>query len=650
MMRMGALLVALICTSYLHNIVDAGSMFDGFNAVGKIAIGMASAGKLSGERGGVAKVSATLTKVKVSAMKIDDDKFEAVGEAIEGVAAGLTSLVSGIQSGSWVEIVTGGLDIITSLTALVDPKFAVLTSVLSMMSMVIGLFGGATGGEESTEGMLKRVIDKALTEAKADELRSKVSGVKRLYGSLSNSIKSFREAESVSDAQAMEFYTQAFKGVPFFGVIENYMNKWCDIGDPLTFTSDTDKQKMKDKANRCLEFANLYADLSLLRQILLADMAALLSQLGQNKTADNLLLLLSQEQKADMNVLKFLTNPINYKSQRYADTLFYSSLEKYPTLLAYLSKLNKDAEKEHSRNPNQKFMRDNLMICDNTLLTGGCEAFEYEEQKPNLYSWQEKISSFFVSANREVVMYESTDYRGKQYGPFYGPAVYGIIPGAKKYNSLKVTESDKDATKMMRVCDKENLDMEGECGTFDFGEYKDLANPWGPGKGSNWAERIESVSIPKGMKVRFYYSKNFVSYAGRTYGPGVINKLCTANKWKSMKVERTNYTSTQRVQICQGTKMSGVCDYIESPESITAVGVIKEWTASATKNGCSWGDDAKKVRSIKVPGGLKVELYSQEDYKGTPYGPYLGPTTIEKIDGATKATEWIKSMRITKLY
>ena len=64
--------------------------------------------------------------------------------------------------------------------------------------------------EESQEAMLKRVIDEALTKARAEELKADAEGLKKLIMSIRNSINQFRESENVSQAQANELYNQVF--------------------------------------------------------------------------------------------------------------------------------------------------------------------------------------------------------------------------------------------------------------------------------------------------------------------------------------------------------------------------------------------------------------------------------------------------------
>ena len=66
------------------------------------------------------------------------------------------------------------------------------------------------GGEESTEDIVQQVVEKALLNAKAEELRSQVNGVKKLFTSLAHSVANFRETGNITYDQALAFYDHGF--------------------------------------------------------------------------------------------------------------------------------------------------------------------------------------------------------------------------------------------------------------------------------------------------------------------------------------------------------------------------------------------------------------------------------------------------------
>ena len=54
------------------------------------------------------------------------------------------------------------------------------------------------------------MVEKALLNAKAEELRSQVNGVKKLFTSLAHSVANFRETGNITYDQALAFYDHGF--------------------------------------------------------------------------------------------------------------------------------------------------------------------------------------------------------------------------------------------------------------------------------------------------------------------------------------------------------------------------------------------------------------------------------------------------------
>jgi len=624
-----------------------------------VAKQMTLAGKIPGSKRGksVDGIAAKMDKAKQFGTALDTNTADRdKAAAVTGVASGLGKLVKGIHDGDWQSIVTGGLGILATLTSLIDnPKFKMITSVLNILSTVFGLFGGSTGGKESTEDLMKSVIAKALLESKSDELKAEFFGLKRLYGSLSNSMRAFRDGKNVSDEQSNQFYTNAFIGVRFFGIVENYIDKWCEVGETGTDSTPAQKNELQNKANRCLEFCNLYADLSLLRQILLADMASLLLEINRTETSTTLLRLLSQEQEEDKNIYKFFAEPINYRKRRYVIAQFYAGIEKYPTLSAYLITLQKSSEKE-----NKTFIEPSVMFCRGLGLTGDCYSESTAKDIPRYYAWNDKLISLYVSAGKQVYGYEHQNYNenrnGLRYGPYYGPAIYGKIPTGNPSgtSSVKIMNSTINAGDLLRVCEEADFKVTGSCQLFDVGTYRDLRTPFKIGeewKGPSWNNRIKSISIPAGMKITASTNtnNNGGTRLGPYYGPQIMNNVCHEGMWSYLKIERTETVRTQMIKICRGEGLSGFCDDISVPEDL----VPKTHDIKDNVNGCNW-NDANKMKSMKIPGGVKVEVFSGSKTEALAdkqiYGPYYGPTTISRVDGVIDNNQYINSIIITKLY
>ena len=53
---------------------------------------------------------------------------------------------------------------------------------------------------------------------------------------------------------------------------------------------------------------------------------------------------------------------------------------------------------------------------------------------------------------------------------------------------------------------------------------------------------------------------------------------------------------------------------------------------------------------MSVPGGAVAHIFTQRYYRGLAMGPYTGPVTINKVDGADGDDNRIRSIKIVKRY
>ena len=67
-------------------------------------------------------------------------------------------------------------------------------------------------------------------------------------------------------------------------------------------------------------------------------------------------------------------------------------------------------------------------------------------------------------------------------------------------------------------------------------------------------------------------------------------------------------------------------------------------------HGIDWSTSEQRIKSMKVPGGIIVRICNNDWFKGTALGPYRGPVTINRVDGANYSNMQIKSMKIEYLY
>jgi len=149
----------------------------------------------------------------------------------------------------------------------------------------------------------------------------------------------------------------------------------------------------------------------------------------------------------------------------------------------------------------------------------------------------------------------------------------------------------------------------------------------------NWYKRIVSISIPPFVKITGFDATT-TSY-GPYYGPSVINKLSSEKTWVKVKVEKTYMQTSMMVKICSEQHLNGFCDHVKLPKIIfNAADEVEELPTKIVSlekyQGTIWTTKSLKLKSMKLPGGVKVTLRSSSEKL---FGPYIGPATIAKIDG-----------------
>ncbi|XP_065651399.1 uncharacterized protein LOC100198614 isoform X2 [Hydra vulgaris] len=615
-------------------------------------------------------------------MKLSNDKN--LPEIVDGVVAlggSLMEVVDGVVRGHWQDMLEGGLNIIQSLLVLAGPMGAIISTAMSLVSAIFGLFGGSVGSKkvsENQEGMIKRVIDDALKRSRAKELKSDAEGLKKEINSVRNSINQFREESSITEDQAILLYNQAFLGVSFFGKLKVYIDEYCDC---TSYKGDEDS-KRGEFSGRCLEFLNLYSDISILRQLLIADMASVIGSFNNmDKLAVNLLKLTDKEKVSDKEVLTFLLDPINNRAQRFCITQYFGAPNRYPTIQLYLSKLSKI--------PEGKPIPGKAVICSAKELLGLCQELELT-QYDDLKEWEDKVKSLYVPQRVLVYGFSQKLQSGASFGPFPGPTVIGLTPG--EWKSILIVENKNDINQFVRICEAENMEQTGRCDFLKVQEYPFLQMAIGTDHGvwtkqgkkcifpfkdkdgvehnscvdgllqfwcaidvksdlvfsehgeclfpETWENKVESISIPDGIQVEMFSEVQFQGKKiGPFYGPNTINKLCGGKNTKSMTVSKTDVKTAGMVLICSEKSFSGMCDYVE-PEKYSKL----------IFHGCNWNEKKASIKSIRVPDGLAVAMWTKVDFEGMPFGPYTGPVSVPEVDDGYTANEFqINSMNIEKV-
>eukprot|EP00112_Aurelia_sp_Birch-Aquarium-sp1_P001430 Seg1153.6 transcript_id=Seg1153.6/GoldUCD/mRNA.D3Y31 product="hypothetical protein" protein_id=Seg1153.6/GoldUCD/D3Y31 len=329
------------------------------------------------------------------------------------------------------------------------------------------------------------------------------------------------------------------------------------------------------KATTCLDFLQLYAEMSILRQLILADMASLLSEPEINllSTGNNLLHLIKKEQESDKAVIGPYADPLNNPEKRRAIALLFGSPATYSLLNAYMRTLHDVVDGE--------IFRDFVVVCDNRMLGDFCSGLETKEYKKlSDVSWNDIIASIYIPRGKEVTAWVHNDFQGDALGPFVGPVVHGLVPSHDQWSSMKIVDTTDNIEEQVRFCASENMNPDGLCDSTKPSNR--LIWLTGGGRrnfhGTDWGNKIKSLYVPAGLNISGYDSSGSSSVAdqfGPYYGPQRVNKVCSnaANKlWDSIAVfvtkgetdaegkEITPPKDARRmVQFCVEENLKGMC-------------------------------------------------------------------------------------------
>ena len=111
----------------------------------------------------------------------------------------------------------------------------------------------------------------------------------------------------------------------------------------------------------------------------------------------------------------------------------------------------------------------------------------------------------------------------------------------------------------------------------------------------------------------------------------------------------------------KGKDVSSDLDAISKVPRITSKGGESKMTYDDKVDNCNWfqrdegagigkKEKVNLLRSMKIPKDMLVELYTDYDGKGTMFGPYEGPLTVDRVDGNDEgvgkgSATFIKSLR-----
>ncbi len=231
--------------------------------------------------------------------------------------------------------------------------------------------------------------------------------------------------------------------------------------------------------------------------------------------------------------------------------------------------------------------------------------------------WANDIDSVQIPDGVVVTAWEYPEFARRKYGPFRGPKSIHEVIGQNNWDSIKVQES-KDVPPFVEIFAYGNCDYSRKCTVLFEGEYPRLTNI----NTDNWANEVDSIIIPDGFTVMAW---EYPDYTGIMWGPFIgpkrINSVPGINNWDSIKIIKSELVPLF-VRVFQYPDWNTsrrytalfVGDYPNLSERIQGIG-------------------PNDIDSIDIPLGATITAWSHPNFRGRQYGPFAGPTRINRVPG-----------------
>lgn len=244
----------------------------------------------------------------------NEDGSNAISSTIEAVGSAAPSLTSGDVT----EIVSGALDIMSSITALIPVVGPIISSIFTVISALVSSIGGSGMDIGS---VVKKAIDEALRKFDDSNLRAEAFGTAKVFG------VSLAYLDGITDIQrheisALSAHVPIYSGVRFLGILQSKI---------IESSKSHDEQQVK----RAIEYTRLFVKLSVLRSTVLWKMYITVKQAGHSvSTAKSIQNVIQNMKLKDKHFLTFLTNPT------YQQAIFFAHLKpsELPEVSKYLDK------------------------------------------------------------------------------------------------------------------------------------------------------------------------------------------------------------------------------------------------------------------------------------------------------------------------
>ncbi|XP_066922297.1 uncharacterized protein [Clytia hemisphaerica] len=380
----------------------------------------------------------------------------------------------------------------------------------------------------------------------------------------------------------------------------------------------------------------MYCQLSLMRQMMLGQLAALSEEKQQKNLQDSFMNLLKQAQTTDHQVLNFLAKPMEHPGARYVIYLLYARQHQYPIIVEYLQRLaiRDEVVSKDNVEIRTNFDKQNAMFCSEEYLQGNCRLIKKESEgsigHPDAFpeNWGSITKSMFISPDVRV---KAKNVDSKEYmGPFHGLAVFSgdELEKMSEIQVLPGTIGTTDTAVM--VCIKEGWCQVVEEFSFEQ-NLKTLS-------GRDFSS-IKTLIIPEGYQVTLYAQNTIATnrQLGPIFGRMIVTKFCDSD-WDEILVRKSDSSAAHYPVVCDEAGFGGYCQqldqrFLDKKKELDSLEDVQEKPRSAPVkySVCS----ADGVQSMKIPAGFKVNLYTKDDILN---GPHTGPAEMPSL-GAIDITK-----------
>ncbi|XP_065644910.1 uncharacterized protein LOC136075485 isoform X2 [Hydra vulgaris] len=498
--------------------------------------------------------NASLSQTEDEIKKANDQAKENI-DLIIGAGKGVISVITGLRDADYSSVVTGSLNIISSLLMFGGPHTAILGSIISLVSFSLTVFMSKAKKTqdqiilEGVRNIFQEFEDQGMQE-QTNFYFNQLSVAENLIKAISydiNEEESLEEIEKTIFKIYEEEYLARDKGSEILGKLKERISSSCDAGT----------------CNECLSKIQKYFILSIRKQIFN------LQFLGLNET------LLKNSGKKAANIyegIKIVLKRMNTECQEFVDYFLRASrlsyrkciaeYYKYPGKFEFIDKFLNGSIKSMAETGNY------VVVAESKDLEGRFFKIKLQSAQSPLEvtlqtkeSWAPNLRSLFVPARYQVKLLSSTRKL-----VYKGPTVVEIPENI--YTSLVITKCLQLSGEYIRAC--QNADMDGPCIQF---ETKDL----NPKKSiTNMPFNPKSLYIPNGWKVhkitgesrvkrkKFGVSKEVAEFVD-IKGPITLGNICDES---TQVVELSGITQIgplkNEIKICSRKNFAGWCDYIDN--------------------------------------------------------------------------------------